>query len=124
MVDVDDGETSTPTPPSILDLRLISLVQKDFASIEMIRHTSESEEGSHYFITSKIGLPTQPLEYHPSRKRNIVRGGSTVIPSFNDCQTTPYAAMINEEPMVQNAYTNRYEWNEDPIRSHAPSVKL
>ena len=90
----------------------------------MIRYVNHDNQGARFVVTSKLSMPTKELNYPQTPSYSVFRGGDTVNPVFNNCQPTPYAARINEAPRADNAYTNRYEYNSEPFRAHAPAITL
>jgi len=56
-------------------------------------------------------MPSQEFQYPSISKRNILRGGATIHPDFVKCRETVDTS-------------NKYQWNENPIRANAPSERL
>ena len=84
----------------------------------MLRYSNDST-GPRYTISSKIGMPTQAIQYPSIAEHNILRGGATIHPNFVKCRETPNTTRIDEAPSKQNGYTNGYRQNDDSIRAHA-----
>jgi len=89
----------------------------------MLRYSNDAT-GSKYSVSSKIGMPSQEFQYPSISKHNILRGAATVHPHFVKCRETPNTTRIDEAPNASDGYTNGYQWNENPIRTNAPSERL
>jgi len=89
----------------------------------MLRYSNNATV-SRYTVSSKIGMPTQPIQYPSIAEHNILRGGATIHPDFVKCRETPNTTRIDEAPRPQNGYTNGYRINDGSIRVHAMGVSL